>query len=269
MIFYAPQFALGNIIQTTPAVRWLQRMEEVTLVTNHHTEQFIKAVFPGIPTTTRPTSKPLKSVNPGKFKQGGDYSEVVMNLNMAGCLPQKEDRIGFCGDGSKGEQFDILFCNGYNKTKNKTDWAAKTYPHWKPVVASFPDLKMGTVGLPDEHIAGTIDRTGIGLAKTFALLRSARLVVTSDTGLYHAASAMGVPVLVLFTMTDTTKNHDPIFHRTAKIIRRGLPCQPCQLRGTKFWLKNQPICGWACRDIPSLIVINEIKNALEEADGRP
>ncbi len=262
MLYYAPQFALGNIIQTTPAVRWLQRLDEVTLVTNKHTEHFIKAVFPSFPTTNRPQSLPIKSVNPGKFKLGGTFSEVVMNLNLAGCLPQKEDRTGFCGDGSRGEQFDIVFCNGYNKTRNLTDWEAKTYPHWPDVVAAFPDLKMATVGLPDEYIPGTTNRTGIGLAKTFALLRSARLVVANDTGLYHAAAAMGVPTLALFTMTDTTKNHDAIFHKTASIIRVGLPCQPCQLKAPKFWLKNKPVCGWACRDIPSTRVVAAIKGLL-------
>jgi len=82
---------------------------------------------------------------------------------------------------------------------------------------------------------------------------------TNDTGLYHAAAALDVPAVALFTFTDTDKNYDPVFHRRTRIITTGMECQPCQLTSPGHWLKLQPLCGWACRDIPPRAVFDAIK----------
>lgn len=269
MIYYAPQFGLGNIVQTSPAVRFLQKRDRVTLLSSPTTDAFIRAVFPGIPVVgAQPPAgaEVFRSVHPSEFRQGGLVSEVEANLLRVGWKGESGDddqaRVGSCGHAAYFEGFDVVFANGYNKTRNTTDWEAKTYPWWPEVVNGLPGLKMATVGTTGEHIPGTEDRTGIGLFKTFGLIQRARLFVSNDTGLYHVAAALGIPAIALFTFTDQVKNHDPIFHRSARILARGLACQPCQLREPQYWLKNKAACQWACRDFPPFDVITAIREAL-------
>jgi hypothetical protein len=274
VIYYQPQFGLGNIVQTSPAVRFLQKRDRVTLISSPTTDAFIRAVFPGVPViganaATVAPAECFRSVHPSEFKQGGTVSEVEANLRRVGwgadpLTVDEQDRCGGCGHAACFEGFDVVFANGYNKTRNLTDWEAKTYPHMEHVAAVLLSLgfKVATVGTPGEHIPGTVDRTGVGLFKTFGLIQRARLFVSNDTGLYHVAAALGIPALALFTFTDTAKNYDRIFHRSARILSRGLACQPCQLKGAQYWIQNRPQCQWACRDIPPPEVIDAIREAL-------
>lgn len=263
MIFYEPKFGLGNIIQTTPAIRYLQGIGQVIIIATPKTRYHLNAVFgPDIVFENVAVTRKdqyFTNCTPQMFAKHGDTSEVLMNLMMVKHTVNTElQRKGFCSFEESDEVFDIVIANGYNKTKNLTDWVAKTYPHFPEVVAALPQLKIASVGLESEYIPGTINRTGIGLQKTFGLLKNARLVVANDTGLYHAAAALGTPTLVLFTMTDTHKNHDPVFHQSARIITVGLPCQSCQLTAHHAWIKNKPQCQWACRNINPTTIVNRI-----------
>src|SRR5688572_27459210 len=226
MIYYEPKFGLGNIIQTTPAVRYLQGKGQVVVIATPKTRDHVRAVF-GSDNVFENVAILRKddyftNCQPSVFSKHGGISEVQLNLAMVGCSSLAAiERKGFCSFEESDEVFDIIIANGYNKTKNLTDWIVKTYPHFPQVLKALPNLKIASVGLPDEYIHGTINRTGIGLQKTFGLLKNARLVMANDTGLYHAAAALGTPTLVLFTMTDTHKNYDPVFHSSAQIITAG------------------------------------------------
>lgn len=275
MIYYQPQFGLGNIVQTSPAVRFLQKRDRVTLITTPTTDAFVRAVFPGVPVmggldATRPPAEFFRSVHPSEFKEGGTVSEVEANLRRVGwgadpLTTDEDDRRGYCGHDACFERFDVVLANGYNKRVNLSDWLAKTYPHMEHVAGILLALgfKVATVGVPGEHIPGTVDRTGIGLGKTFGLIQRARVFVSNDTGLYHVAAALGVKAIALFTFTDLGKNYDRIFHRSVRVLARDdLACRPCQLREPKFWIRNQPLCGWACRDIPPPLVIEATREAI-------
>lgn len=267
--YFIPQYGLGNIIQTTPAVRWLQQQGEVTILTHPKHQAFNEVVYRDhqIVTVKKDNRSTIKSCNPSMFKKGGQISEVEMNLHLAGCKnPAPEDKTGFCGFEESQARFDIVFCDGYNKRKNKTDWLVKSYAYWPELAAHFKHLNIASIGTQDEYIPGTENRTGIGLLNTLGLIRNAKLVVCNDTGFFHAACVFGVRALALFTMTDVTKNFDPIFHKTGAIISRELECQPCQLNEHNFWIKNKPHCHWACRFIPTQKVIEKIEEMLSWAN---
>lgn len=264
MIFYVIGNGLGNIIQTTPAFRYLKKQYgHITVVTHEKYLEFAKAVYLGYPVITGPAcGQVFKCCSPNDFRKGGGVSEVELNLRLVGCANPEAHKTGFCGYEEAPEEFDILLCDGYNKRTNMTDWAVKSYPYWPEVASELSDYRVASIGAPGEHIAGTIDRTGIGLLKSFGLIKKAKLLVCNDTGFYHAANALGTRCAVIITMTDRDKNHDPGFHRHTTIISTDLPCQPCQLNERAFWLKNQSQCQWACREIPIKTVIEKIRNLL-------
>lgn len=268
MIVYAPRFGLGNIIQTSPAVHWLSQHHEVSLLVSGATREYVKAVFGNrfpLITSAPKGAKIIKSANPGEFRHGGSISEVALNLKHAGC-PDWESvehkANGFCEAPDYPESFDLVIANGYNKTRNISDWEAKTYPHWEKVINLLPGLRIACVGNPGEAIPGAIDLTGIGLAQTFGVIKKARCFASNDTGLYHAAAAMKVKGIALFTFTDKAKNHDAAFHSSISLLSRYLPCSPCQLKGKHHWIKQRPICGWECRNIPPDFVAQAILKKL-------
>ena len=89
--------------------------------------------------------------------------------------------------------------------------------------------------------------TGKPLEETLGILAQTRVLVSNDSGLYHCACALGVPVVVLFTFTSVIKNFDKRFHRTACVVGAALDCRKdCHAEGR--WRKCA--CGMKCRDIP-------------------
>lgn len=66
----------------------------------------------------------------------------------------------------------------------------------------------------------------LSITQTAKLLTECTVLVTVDTGLMHVADALGVPQVVVWGGTLISKN-GPVSTR-ARILRAGLPCQPCQ-----------------------------------------
>jgi lipopolysaccharide heptosyltransferase II/tetraacyldisaccharide 4'-kinase len=63
------------------------------------------------------------------------------------------------------------------------------------------------------------------LHQALALLSHLQVLITNDSGLMHAAAALGVPVVAIFGSTDPAATR-PFTHR-ATIIHHHLPCSPC------------------------------------------
>lgn len=121
------------------------------------------------------------------------------------------------------------------------EMAAKRWP-W------FPDL---AARLDDVAVVGTREdlcrfdgtemrfaprvRSFIGrltLRETAELLASAGIVVANDSGLAHVAAAVGTPTLIIFGPTP----HITLgrFPPNVKVLRAGLPCEPCWFGGARF-----------------------------------
>jgi lipopolysaccharide heptosyltransferase II len=63
------------------------------------------------------------------------------------------------------------------------------------------------------------------LAQLAAVLRKARLAVTTDTGAMHLAASLGTPVAALFGPTAPWRTGP--FGDGHQVVRLGLPCSPC------------------------------------------
>ena len=60
------------------------------------------------------------------------------------------------------------------------------------------------------------------------IYKSARAVITTDSGPMHLAAAVGTPVIALFGPTDPARTGP--YGKGHTVIRAGLPCSPCLLK---------------------------------------
>jgi heptosyltransferase-2 len=71
-----------------------------------------------------------------------------------------------------------------------------------------------------------IDLTGMTtLAQAMSLMARCRLFITNDSGLMHAAAALGVPVVAIFGSTDPERTGPR--GEFCRVVRRPVPCAPC------------------------------------------
>ncbi len=74
-----------------------------------------------------------------------------------------------------------------------------------------------------------LDLTGkTDLRQALAVLSQLNLLVTNDSGLMHAAAALGVPLVAVFGSTDPAATGP--FTPQATVLRQPLPCSPCRRR---------------------------------------
>jgi heptosyltransferase-2 len=118
-------------------------------------------------------------------------------------------------------------------------WASKRWPaaHWRSLADRLAarGLALVAVGSAEERplLSGpdVIDGYGLPLAATAAVLRRARVVVASDTGLMHLATAVGRPVIALAGPTVRAFGYFP-YGVAAQVVERPLPCRPCSASGS-------------------------------------
>jgi ADP-heptose:LPS heptosyltransferase len=138
----------------------------------------------------------------------------------------------------------ICISNSYLRTK-QGELDRKTYPHWSEVIKTIHCLNderdiVLIGGKDDQDWAGTlmedhpylIDYTGqTTILETAGVIKNADAILSTDTGCYHIADALGVPGVVIFGATLVSKN-GPL-NNSLVVVRSPLPCAPCQ--GTMFW----------------------------------
>ena len=89
------------------------------------------------------------------------------------------------------------------------------------------------------------------LLEAFAWLARARTAVSNDSGLMHAAAALGVPVIGIFGSSDP--HHTPPLHPEAQSLSLSLACSPC-------FQRTCPLGTTAClRDLSPQQVIKALR----------
>jgi len=121
-------------------------------------------------------------------------------------------------------------------------WGTKLWEveRWRAVAASLADEGAGVVVTGGPADAAMADAIGSGLRPATrslagrtslkalaAVLRTADLMITVDSGPMHIAAALGTPVLALFGPTDPART-GPLGR--SRVLRRPLPCSPCLQR---------------------------------------
>jgi heptosyltransferase-2 len=75
-----------------------------------------------------------------------------------------------------------------------------------------------------------IDTTGNPVGEALAILARSSLVVGGDTGLVHAARALGVPTVALFGPSSAAAHE---FGARQRAVTLGLECSPCSAHGQR------------------------------------
>ena len=79
------------------------------------------------------------------------------------------------------------------------------------------------------HLPQALDLVGqTGLRQALGVLTKLNLLVTNDSGLMHAAAALGTRLIALFGSTDPVATGP--FTRRATVLHHPLPCNPCLKR---------------------------------------
>jgi lipopolysaccharide heptosyltransferase II len=120
-------------------------------------------------------------------------------------------------------------------------WETKRWPskHFAAVADALQQERLGPVALiggPDDRAATQavlremhttpVDLTGQTTPELLpALLASASLLLTNDSGPMHIAAAMGTPVVALFGPTSPLRTGP--YGAEHRVLRSGVPCSPC------------------------------------------
>ena len=174
------------------------------------------------------------------------HSEVDISMNACRELGVAEEDLIWHGalkyNETYAERFDVVCANGYYRKKGG-HWDVKGFPGFSSVANEVqrrhPELSVCCIGATkEEYIHGTVDRTGLSLRDSMALIARAQLVIGTDSMAWHAAGALGVKAIGLFTATSTLKNADPLFHYNGRVVGRlDLECRRMCQEQAHRWLR--------------------------------
>jgi len=123
-----------------------------------------------------------------------------------------------------------------------SEWATKIWPqaHVADLVRRLAakGLRPVLLGGPRERalareiaaVEACIDTTGNSVGEALAVLSLSSLAVGGDTGLVHAARALGVPTVALFGPTPSDVH---LFGARERAVSLGLDCSPCSAHGSR------------------------------------
>ncbi len=197
---------------------------------------------------------------------GRDIHAVDRYLKVASFLGCKVEEINFPLPPSGGSSFDTIPfseapCGGYGVIVPGARKPSKRWPAGRfGKVASMLPLSTVVIGSrADMALAEEVVSASEGKAFSIAgktslkglveVIRRARFVACNDTGPMHIAAALGVPVVALFGSSDPLKT-GPYTSKCA-ILRRDLPCIPCEKKSCK-----SPVCM-------DMIQVHEVADAIK------
>ena len=125
-----------------------------------------------------------------------------------------------------------------------------------PVLLGGPREKPLAEAVQARAGARCLDTTGNSIGEALAILARSAICVGGDSGLVHAARAMGVPTVALFGPTA------PLVHELGpkeRAVTLGLDCSPCSAHGQR----RCPLGHHRClRDLPAGLVLEHCEAVL-------
>jgi heptosyltransferase-2 len=121
-------------------------------------------------------------------------------------------------------------------------------------------------GLPQGNV---LEAMGLPLGRTMSLIRRCDCLITNDSGPMHVASALQVPVVVIFGPTHPRLGFAPLGSENV-VLCAHVECSPCSLHGEKKCSKKSRFCMDLIE--PDMVVeaveglLKENKSTWKEAD---
>ena len=109
----------------------------------------------------------------------------------------------------------------------------------------------------------TLDLTNkTSLHETLAIIKKAKVLISTDSGPMHLGVALKTPTLALFGPTTKEFGFAPAFENTKVLEVQGLDCRPCHVHGGNFCPKEHFRC---MRDLSVDKVLGELENLMGKA----
>jgi heptosyltransferase-2 len=111
----------------------------------------------------------------------------------------------------------------------------------------------------NDGISYVVDLHGeTGLREAVAILKCAKFVTGSDTGLVHAAEAVGTPAVMILGPTNIQTGAGIYLDRSVQVENNAVWCRPCSQNGSRTCYREKQVC---MDKIPARAVFNSIKDA--------
>lgn len=108
-----------------------------------------------------------------------------------------------------------------------------------------------------EQIFGSINyQNEDKILKTAHNMKKCKLIITNDSGMMHTASAVGIPVIVLFGSSVKEFGFAPYRNKNLIIENNHLKCRPCSHIGKEFCPKKHFKC---MRDLTPALVYEKFR----------
>jgi ADP-heptose:LPS heptosyltransferase len=195
-----------------------------------------------------------------QFDPSGDEHEVEMNFRFL------HEAIGV--DWSENDTREYFLGNLVHSPTSARrvvihagskggNWSSKRWPYFEELVAFLASTgaEVVSVGVPEEYVPGTIDRTGLSIGDMADVVASARLVISNDSGVMNMANALGAPIVALFAPTNPVTRGPRRSH--CHIVLAPTACAPCERT------ENDRLSNGTCRCI-GFISIDRVMQAIQQ-----
>jgi ADP-heptose:LPS heptosyltransferase len=140
-------------------------------------------------------------------------------------------------------------------------WASKRWPGFAQLAGRLiaDGFEVVSVGIKDEYVEGTIDMTGLTIARMAEEISACDAMISNDSGVMNVANALGVPIVAVFGPTNPATRGPR--HSEVRILAPHTDCSPCEAReGYKSRFTEGK-----CQCI-GLVGVNEVLEALYSLD---
>ncbi|MDP6533370.1 MAG: glycosyltransferase family 9 protein [Candidatus Marinimicrobia bacterium] len=131
------------------------------------------------------------------------------------------------------------------------EWSAKRYAEAAKSISEKTGLKGVILGGKGDTICLEISKANpdctdfhgkLSLRESMSVLSLANFAVGSDTGLMHAAEALGIPVTMIMGPTSVETGGGVQLESSTVIALEHLWCRPCSQNGKRPCYRNEQIC---------------------------
>lgn len=138
-------------------------------------------------------------------------------------------------------------------------WAAKRWPGFARLAGELigSGIEVVSVGITDEYVPGTTDKTGLTIARMAEELSTCDAIVSNDSGVMNIANALGLPTVAIFAPTNPV-TRGPL-KAAVRILAPATDCSPCE--GSKTY--GARFAEGKCQCI-SLISTDKVIEALRD-----